>query len=562
MRQHQRSALTTLVGVVCVVALAACGSSSPSSSSASSSKPSSAPKSGTITLLMGTAPQSLDPGLDYTTQGAEINWLAYTGLTTYAHASGTAGTHLIPGLCSALPTISDGGKTYSCTLRKGLVFSNGKPVVASDFTYTVERALTIPWGGSGEFIAPTIAGAMAYANHKAKTISGITTNDATGQITIHLTAPYGPFDNVLAFPSLGLIPAGFPMKVEPTSPPPGVGPYKVTNIVPNASFLAVKNPYWAKMDIPGIPAGHVNVQVKIDSNVDANALAVLNNSADVMDWADTIPGSLLPQIKSRASGRFRFVDLGGSVYYIFLNSQEPPFNNQLAREAVVTGLNQDAMSRLGSGTLIPACYFLPPAIPGHYSGPCPYGKPGTGNLAKAKALVKQSGLAGTHVTVWSETRAPRQQWMTYYTSFLNSIGFKATQKVIADATYFTTIGAEKQLHPQTGFADWNMDFPNPVDFYGVLLDGNSILPVNNENFGETNDPHINAEVTKLESTPTSQLSSVASDWQALEQYVAKKAYVAVFGYETFPEFTSDRIDYPAVVFQPEYGWDWTSFQLK
>ena len=44
--------------------------------------------------------------------------------------------------------------------------------------------------------------------------------------------------------------------------------------------------------------------------------------------------------------------------------------------------------------------------------------------------------------------------MTYYTQFLNQIGFKATQKVIADATYFTTIG-DLKLHPQTGFADWN-----------------------------------------------------------------------------------------------------------
>ena len=515
-----------------------------------------------MTFLYGVAPQSLDPGLDYTTQGVEINWLVYTGLTTYAHASGTPGTKLIPGLCTAMPVISDGGKTYTCTLRTGLVFSNGQPLKASDFTYAVERALKIPWGGSGEFIAPVIVGADAYANGKASTISGIITNDSTGKIVIHLTAPYGPFENVLAFPSVAPIPAGFPMKVEPTSPPPGVGPYKVTNIVANTSFTAVQNPYWAKMNIPGIPAGHVTVDAKIDTNVDANALSVLNNSADFFDWADTIPGSLLPQIKSQASDRFRFVNLGGSTYYIFLNSQNKPFNNQLAREAVVTGLNQDAMSRLGSGTLVPACFFLPPAIPGHpANSTCPYGTPGTGNLAKAKQLVQQSGLAGTSVTVWSETRAPRQQWMTYYTSFLNQIGFKATQKVIADATYFTTIG-DLSLHPQTGFADWNMDFPNPTDFYGVLLDGNSILKTNNENFGETNDPYINAQVSKLGETPTAQLDSVASEWQALDEYTAKKAYAAVFGYQTFPEFASNRINYGALVFQPEYGWDWTSFQLK
>ena len=107
-----------------------------------------------------------------------------------------------------------------------------------------------------------------------------------------------------------------------------------------------------------------------------------------------------------------------------------------------------------------------------------------------------------------------------------------------------------------------MDFPNPVDFYGVLLDGKSILKTDNENFGDTNDPYINSQVSKLESVPTADLGSVASRWQALDEYVAKKAYVAVFGYQTFPEFTSSRMDYGSLVFQPEWGWDWTSFALK
>ena len=86
----------------------------------------------------------------------------------------------------------------------------------------------------------------------------------------------------------------------------------------NQSFSVVKNPHWASMNIPGIPAGHVTVDVKIDSNVSSNALAVLNNSADIFDWADTIPGSLLSQIQSQAASRFKFVNLGGSTYYVCL----------------------------------------------------------------------------------------------------------------------------------------------------------------------------------------------------------------------------------------------------
>jgi peptide/nickel transport system substrate-binding protein len=550
LRKRTRITVAALLAAISLVAVAAVAYGSSSTSG------------GTVQMVAGVFPQSLDPGLDYTTQGAEVNWLVHTGLNTYKHTSGAAGGDLIPGVATALPTISDGGLTYTATLRKGLVFSNGKPVVASDFLYTVERAIKIPWGGSGEFITPVIKGAAAYSAGKASTISGITTDNATGKIVIHLTAPYGPFDNVLAFPALGIIPSGFPMKPEPTSPPPGVGPYEVTNIVANQSYDVVKNPHWAAMAIPGIPAGYDNIDVKVSSNITANALSVLNNSADIFDWADTIPGSLLGQIQSQAANRYRLVNLGGSTYYIFLNAQEKPFNNQLAREAVVTGLNEDAMSRIGSGTLAPACYFLPPAVPGHPTAPCPYGTPGTGNLAKAKALVKQSGMEGQPVTVWSQGRSPRQQWMTYYTQFLNSIGFKATQKVIADASYFLTVGESKTLHPQTGFADWNQDFPNPVDFYGVLLDGNAILPTDNENFGQTNDPHINAEVTKLGATPTTQLGSVVKQWQALDAYTAKKAYVAVFGYQKFPFFASDRIIYSKLVFQSIYGWDFSSLDLK
>jgi peptide/nickel transport system substrate-binding protein len=384
-------------------------------------------------------------------------------------------------------------------------------------------------------------------------------NDATGQITIHLTAPYGAFDNVLAFPSSGLVPTGTPMKNEPNNPPPGVGPYIIKNVVPNQGFQLVRNPKWSSFNIPGIPAGHVDVNAKISSNVSSNALAVLQGSADVFDWADTIPGSLLPQIQSQASGRFKKEALN-STYYIFLNTQNKPFSSQLAREAVVTGLDENAMNRLGSGTLLPGCFFLPPGMVGHPSGSCPYGDPASGgNIAKAKQLVQQSGMAGTPVTVWSETRTPRQQWMTYYTQFLNQIGFKATQKVIADSTYFSTIGNLK-LHPQTGFADWNQDFPNPIDFY-LLLQSSAILPTNNQNFGEIKDPKIDSTSARLGAVPTSQLNSISSQWQALDSYVAQKAYVAVFGYQTFPAFISSRIS-PNYVFHPLYGWDWSSFQLK
>lgn len=116
----------------------------------------------TVTILYGTAPDYLDPQESYTTQGGEADWVSYTGLYTYAHKAGAAGGNIIPGLATAAPKITNGGKTYTMTLRKGLVYSNGKAVKASDFTYTIERALKLNWGGDS-FYTGYIVGATAFS---------------------------------------------------------------------------------------------------------------------------------------------------------------------------------------------------------------------------------------------------------------------------------------------------------------------------------------------------------------------------------------------------------------
>ena len=90
------------------------------------------------------------------------------------------------------------------------------------------------------------------------------------------------------------------MKSLPNNPPPGVGPYEIASVVPNKSFSLMLNPRFSSSTIPGIPAGHVNVDVKIVSNNQSEAEQVLDNSADVFDYNDTIPPTLIsPRSKAR-----------------------------------------------------------------------------------------------------------------------------------------------------------------------------------------------------------------------------------------------------------------------
>ena len=166
---------------------------------------------GSARVVMATPPDYLDPQLAYTTEAAEADWIAYTPLLTYRHKGGADGTELIPGLAQRLPRISPDGRSYRLALRKGLVYSNGRPVMASDFEYTIERAIRLGWPGK-RFLTDNIVGAEAFERGEAKDIAGIATDDASGQISIKLIRPWGAFENVLALPATGLVPTGTPMQ--------------------------------------------------------------------------------------------------------------------------------------------------------------------------------------------------------------------------------------------------------------------------------------------------------------------------------------------------------------
>jgi len=493
----------------------------------------------TALVLMARAPDSLDPAVGDTPEALEADWLVYTPLLTYRHAAGPPGTQLAPGIAQTLPGIAAGGTIYTFTLVKGLRYSNGQPVHASDFTLAVERAIRL-WPQASRLITSRIAGAAAFAAGHAKTIAGITTDDQSGQITIRLTAPFGAFENVLALPVLAPVPAGTTFKDQRADPPPGVGPYRFADVVAGRSFSLVRTSGWPSSGV-GVPAGHLDIEVRITGDATANARAVLDGAADVFDSADQIPPSLLGQVRQRAANRY-LARPTAATSLVFLDTSRKPFSSQLAREAVRAGLGQAAMTGLDPD-LISGCFVLPPMVYGHPQGPCPPGDPVHGDLALARALVRRSGMAGTRVAVSAGAGSPLTQWLSVYVSLLDQIGFEASLQ-----------HGHGSHDPQTGLLTLDPRLPNPVYFYEQLIG-----PASRSRIA---DPYLNTALSALAAVPGSTLIGVSGYWSQLERYVADRAYVAVLGYPTAPELVSSRIDFPAVVFSPLAGVDWSSLALK
>jgi ABC-type transport system substrate-binding protein len=113
--------------------------------------------------------------------------LVYDGLVAYRRVGGSAGATLVPDLAVRLPVPTNDGKTYSFQLRKGIRYSDGTPVRASDFRPSVERLLRL---GGGVGALSSIVGADKCLSGKPCDLSaGISADDGAGTITIRLSRP-------------------------------------------------------------------------------------------------------------------------------------------------------------------------------------------------------------------------------------------------------------------------------------------------------------------------------------------------------------------------------------
>jgi peptide/nickel transport system substrate-binding protein len=547
-RKLRKVAVLGVTVAVAALGLAACGDSGGGGGGKEGGE-----ISGTVTSF----PDYLDPQLSYTLEGWEAINDVYIPLLTYAGGSGEESTKVVPGLAESMPTISQDGKTYTFTLRKGMKYSDGSPIKASDFPYAIQRLFKLDSGGAPFF--ENIVGAEDYANGKADSISGIKADDATGKITVQLNDPSGTFLNEVALMFAAPVPQSTPLDKDQTStPPPASGTFMITNSDPPNSYTLEKNPQFQTVKAAGateLAEAHVDkVTVTQNKNQSAQAQAVENNQSDFM--VDPPPADLLPQIKSQFSDRFRFQE-SINTYYFWMNTQKPPFDNLQVRQAVNYAIDPAALTRIFGGRLHPTQQILPPGMPGYqeyklYPGP---------DLEKAKALIAQAHPSDMDITVWTDDEPDRKRIGAYYQDVLNSLGFHTTLKIIGGDVYFTTIGNLSTPDLDTGFGDWFQDYPHPNDFFGILLSGDAIHPTNNNNFSQVDIPDLTAKVNELD---TKQITDpgVEDQYAALDKSYMEQAVWAPYGNEEFTTFTSDRVNFDDVEFSLVFNLEYSSFQLK
>ncbi|MBO9531575.1 MAG: hypothetical protein J7513_01190 [Solirubrobacteraceae bacterium] len=552
LRTTRTLALLTLPALALLTASGCGGSDDPDPATTSNA---SSKRGGDFTGTYSSFPDYLDPALAYTQEAWTTLWPVYTGLLTYKHAEGVAGSELEPGLAEAMPEVSDDGLTYTLKLRSGLKYSDGSAVKASDFEHTIKRVLNLESGASGYYLA--IEGAEDYvkAGKPSGDISGIETDDATGAITIKLAAKDAQFPYYLAMDFAGLVKGDTPFENATSDPAVGVGPYEITAVKANRSVTLTRNPNFAAL--PNVPEGRADSITRTAvKNQRRESQDVLSDKVDFM--IDPPTTDQIRAIKADAPERYEEEPIN-STYYFFLNQKVKPFDDERVRQAVGFAVDERAIARLFGGLLTPSCNFLPPDVAGFKKiDPCPWGEAGTADLEKAKALIKEAGAEGASVKVWGISGEPTEPVTEYLADTLNQIGLDAKPTILDGSVFFQTVGNAK-TKAQTGFANWFQDFPSAANFM-FLVDGASIQPTNNQNFGNVDDPELDTLIAAAKANPDPK--AAAGDWAKADQLLIDKAYVVPYGSRLLTKFTSSRVDFDGFLFHPVNAQDLTTLGLK
>ena len=509
-------------------------------------------RGGTLRLAASSLPTgSVDP-LSYGPFTSAVI-LTNDGLTGFRRVGGVEGTELIPDLATSLPSPTDGGRTYTFRVRRGIHYSDGRLVRPEDFRRALRRTLVVSRD-------PVYYGAIAGAAECAAAPShcdlsrGIAVDDRARTITFHLRAPDPDFLFKLALPFAYAVPAGTPNKDLRTRPVPATGPYMVAAYRPGRFVRLARNPRFHVWSRAAQPAGYPDEIVwRLGVRPTAQVAAAEAGRTDVA--FDGVPPSRLAQVETQYASQVRENPLARTTF-AFLNTRIRPFSDVRVRRAVNYAADRAAFVRSlgGPDRAQPTCQFLPPNFPG-YRPYCPYtthpGQAGVWSapdLARARRLVAASGTRGAEVTVWIP--ANRRSEGGIFVTLLRQLGYRARPKHLDNDSYYSEIG-NPRLRIQAGVLSWQPDFPAASNFIAFFFRCPTQAPGANTNPSQFCDRAIDRQIERALELEATDPAIAASLWSRLDREVVERAAMVPLLNPKQVDFISRRVgDYQ---YNPQWG---------
>lgn len=378
--------------------------------------------------------------------------------------------------------VSVDGRTYNFTLREGVVFSDGTPLIADDVKFTFERMLTLPDSHQTD-CAISIDGARDLMDGKADELRGITVEDTT-HFTITLAEPFSGFLAQLATPSTSILSkasvtaAGDDFGIVPEKTI-GTGPYVVKSWDRDSGDITFEyNPrYWG--DEPSVKT--VNVSVMDSSAMDT---AFQKGELDIIDCLQIDPEVVDSVYKKTYADRIVSVDRLG-MYYFMLNEKIEPLSDVSVRRAIQMGIDREGILSSvfgGDGKLEDGIYP---------TGCFGYSQDNQGWLKydpkAAKKLLEDAGYANgfdMEIAFHSETSDVNKNTVRMIAQNLSDIGINAYTK---EYDYASWIELRNSGDMRAFLAVWLLDYDDPDNIIYTFFGNkeNTVMRSNNYPDDET-----------------------------------------------------------------------------
>jgi ABC-type oligopeptide transport system substrate-binding subunit len=420
---------------------------------------------------------TMDPALGPDANSGVAVSMIYSGLVKF-----DKNLNVVPD--QANWSISDDRKTYTFTLRQGIKFSDGTPVTASTYVYTLTRAL-FPAVKSpiATFFLGNITGASDVANGKTKVLKGVKAlNSTTLQIT--LTQPAEYFLDIMASSIAYALnenvinqygQTSWPLKVEGNGV--GTGPFTVKQWQHNVKMVLVPNPNWygAKTKLKEVDMLFVNDPSTAFKAFQAGQYNFTwNITAQDLATAKALSGFTSQSLLQ--------TDL------LFFDNTKPPFSSTAVRQAFAYAIDKNTLvSSVFKGAALAAPTIIPPGMPGyqpHYQG-IPF------DPNKAKSLLQSvyPDVSKVPPIVFSypnaqvsplEAQVLQQMWQ-------NALGVQVKLSSVELNAYNMETATQPPVI-QFGFTQWTADYPDPYDWLALNLlstAGNNSGDWHNATFDQT-----------------------------------------------------------------------------
>ncbi|MBJ7555913.1 ABC transporter substrate-binding protein [Marinomonas spartinae] len=455
---------------------------------------------------------------------------------------------LIPNTIEAMPTITNGGKTYTFKIKPGIYFApdpafKGKKreLVAADYVYSFKRMLdkTINSPQSylveGQFVGMdklVKAAGNGPLNYDTQ-IEGIKALDKY-TLQINLTHVNYNFDTILAMPSFGAVAREVieANKANTNAHPVGTGPYELKEWRPGSKIELVANPNFRKevFNFKGNPKDPVSMKVakemhgkiipqvkQVNINIileeQPTWLAFLNNQLDVtgipqpalkealvMNPKNPLDVKLAPKYADKGFQLQRLKQL--EITFYFFNMDDPevggytPQKIALRRAIAMAFPRNETIARIRRGQAVPVEYAIPEGVAGYNPN---FNMGINFNPAKANALLDAAGYKigpdgyrmqpdGSPLSVQMGTgsTAIDRQWNEYWQQAFDSLKIKLTFKV---GRWSELAKANREGKLQMWGMAWGADYPDGQNFMQMFYGPNK----GDANFSGFNLPAYNKD---------------------------------------------------------------------